>query len=128
MSPHQHQPEPGARAPMTDSPWFWLVLFVAGALAALVVIGPKHAYRQARLERMNDTREEILRRASSELPEAEDAANRELDTRAASRFTLGPLAVVLALILAVGAIVAGVVSFLRVDARREGRRRSKEET
>ncbi len=128
MSPHQNQPEPGGRAPISDSPWFWLVLFVTGALAALVVIGPKHAYRQARLERMNDTREEILRRASGELPEAEDAANRELDTRAASRFTLGPLAVLLALILAVGAIVAGVVSFLRVDARREGRRRPKEET
>jgi hypothetical protein len=124
MSPNQHENEP--HAPITDSPWFWLVLFVIGALAALVVIGPKHAYRQARLERMNDTREEIVRRASGELPEAEDAPNRELDARAASRFTLGPLAVALALILAIGAIVAGVVSFLRVDARRDGRRRPKE--
>lgn len=127
MSPNQRESEPRTRAPVTDSPWFWLVLFVAGALAALVAIGPKHAYRQARLERMNDTREEILRRAAGELPDAEDALNRELDTRAARRFTLGPLAVVLALILAVGATVAGVVSFLRVDARRHGRRRPKEE-
>ena len=65
--------------------------------------------------------------AAGELPDTEDALNRELDTRAARRFTLGPLAVVLALILAVGATVAGVVSFLRVDARRHGRRRPKEE-
>jgi hypothetical protein len=125
MSPDENIPRPSPAAPITDSPWFWLVLFVAGALMAIVVIGPKHAYRQARLERMNDSREQIARNEAGELPE-DDAPARELDARAARQFTLGPLAAVLALLLAVGAAALGVLAFLRADARRGARRRAKE--
>jgi hypothetical protein len=121
MSEIRQQPDNKRPAPLTDSPWFWLALFVGGALAAIVVIGPKHAYRQARLERMNDTREEIRRRAAGEVTEAEQSAERELDVHAARRYTLGPLAVVLSLLLASGAIVAGVIGYLRAAARRADR-------
>jgi len=43
--------------PLTDSPWFWLLLFATAALAALSVIGPKHLWRQARIERMQHARD-----------------------------------------------------------------------
>ena len=43
--------------PLTDSPWFWLLLFATAALAALSVIGPKHLWRQARIERMQHGRD-----------------------------------------------------------------------
>ncbi|HVU89846.1 MAG TPA: hypothetical protein VHD36_21125 [Pirellulales bacterium] len=125
MSERQHEPDKRPSAPLTDSPWFWLALFVCGALAAIVVIGPKHAYRQARLERMNDTREEIRRRAAGEVTEAEKAADHLLATHDARQHTLGPLAAALAILLAVGAIAAGVTGYLKADARRAERQERK---
>jgi hypothetical protein len=125
MSEAQHEPDQRSPTPLSDSPWFWLALFVGGALAAIVVIGPKHAYRQARLERMNDTREEIRRRAAGEVTEAEKAADHMLAAHEARQHTLGPLAAALAILLAVGAIVAGVTGYLRADARRADRQERK---
>ena len=42
---------------LSDSPWFWLLLFGAAAVAALAAIGPKHVRRQERLVRMQAARE-----------------------------------------------------------------------
>jgi hypothetical protein len=125
MSEAQHEPKRRPSTPLSDSPWFWLALFVTGALAAIVVIGPKHAYRQARLERMNDTREEIRRRAAGEVTEAEKAADHQLAAHEARQYTLGPLTAALAILLAVAAIVAGVTGYLRADARRAERQERK---
>ena len=107
--------------PVSDSPWFWLILFTASALAALVVVGPKYGYRQARLERMNNTREQMARRAAGAAIETDDpdALVTELPRDAARRFTLGPLATVLALVLAVAAAAAGVLGYLKSAARHQ---------
>lgn len=40
-----------ARAALTDSPWFWLMLFSAAGLFALLVLDQKYGPRQAQLER-----------------------------------------------------------------------------
>lgn len=43
--------------PLTDSPWFWLLLFGTMALIMLAAIEPKFARRQERLERMHASRQ-----------------------------------------------------------------------
>jgi len=40
-------PQPGR---LQDSPWFWLALFSATGLAALLLMGPKYAQRQRIIE------------------------------------------------------------------------------
>ncbi len=58
--------------PLTDSPWFWLGLFAVTGLLGLWAIGPKNAQRQARLERMHDTRTRVqVERSGGELPETD---------------------------------------------------------
>ena len=49
-------PEPGKQSP-TDSPWFWLNIFVVGALAALMLTAPKYNWRQPQIERQFQARE-----------------------------------------------------------------------
>ena len=44
---------------LVENPWFWVMLFGCTASVGVVVIGPKHAARQARIERMSDTRTRI---------------------------------------------------------------------
>ena len=76
---------------------------------AVVVVGPKYAYRQARLERMNNTREQIASGAVGEAVETSDPdlLITELPRDASRRFTLGPLAAVLAILLALAAVARG---------------------
>jgi len=108
------------RRPVTDSPWFWLVLFLVAALGAIIVVSPKHAHRQARLERMNETRDQIARRAAGMTPAIEESDEFMDVAREPSRpFTLGPLAIALSILLALSAVAAGVVSYLRSASRRE---------
>ncbi len=45
------------RAPITDSPWFWAYLFATGALLALLLAGPKYAWRQTQIERQYTARQ-----------------------------------------------------------------------
>lgn len=42
---------------VTDSPLFWLPVFLVGALVALVLTVPKYSWRQPQLERINQARE-----------------------------------------------------------------------
>src|SRR5690349_1175492 len=44
---------------LTDSPWFWLMVFCATAMVAVTVIGPKYAVRMARKERMMNANQTI---------------------------------------------------------------------
>jgi len=50
---------------LSENPWFWLMLFGSLGAVGVVVIGPKHAARQARLERMAETHERV--RAAKDL-------------------------------------------------------------
>lgn len=64
---------PTARPPITDSPWFWLLLFSAAGIACLMLIAPKYWPRQRRLEMQYLAREEILRRQAEGEPLAREA-------------------------------------------------------
>jgi hypothetical protein len=45
---------------VTESPWFWLMLFSAAALVGTTTIAPKYAVREARRERMAEARDTIV--------------------------------------------------------------------
>lgn len=48
------------RPPITDSPWFWVMLFALMALGAIVAIGGKYGRRQAGIERQFQARQRIV--------------------------------------------------------------------
>ena len=49
--------------PVTDSPWFWIALFGAMGLAALLAVSPKYGQRQAAIERKYQARQQMARSA-----------------------------------------------------------------
>jgi hypothetical protein len=50
------------RVPITDSPWFWVLVFSSAGAICLAVITPQYFARQRRLEMQFLAREEILER------------------------------------------------------------------
>jgi len=54
--------ETPSRAALTDSPWFWVMVFAAMGVVLLLVIMPKYSKRQSRLELQYQARQEIHRR------------------------------------------------------------------
>jgi hypothetical protein len=52
-----------AAGPITESPWFWVLLFANVAIIGGVLIAPKYNRRQATLERKFETRREVARQA-----------------------------------------------------------------
>ncbi len=61
MSQPSHESR-GPRPAWTDSHWFWLMAFCAIGALALLVISPRYAARQRRLEMQFQARREIERR------------------------------------------------------------------
>jgi hypothetical protein len=55
-------PPTAPRPPITDSLWFWLVVYGSMAVVALAAIAPKHAKRQERIDRMGQARQEVWRK------------------------------------------------------------------
>jgi hypothetical protein len=51
-----------ARPPVTDSPWFWAMLFCAAGAGILLLMAPRYSKRQTRLEMQYYARQEIARR------------------------------------------------------------------
>ncbi len=51
-----------ALSALTDSPWFWVLLFSAAGIVFLLAFSPKYAERQRRLEMQYYARQEIARR------------------------------------------------------------------
>ncbi len=62
-----------APAPVTDSPWFWVLLFSAAGIVCLLLIAPQYGKRQRRLEMQYMAREEMLRRQAAGEPAAREA-------------------------------------------------------
>ncbi|HZZ28354.1 MAG TPA: hypothetical protein VFE46_10170 [Pirellulales bacterium] len=106
---------------VTDSPWFWVMLFSLAGLAALFTIGPKFERREASIEEKFHARERGLGREAIDAASG-DAAPTATDAPANQQnsappwqpiFTLTPIAFVLAAI----AIVA-MFNVLRFHRRR----------
>jgi len=51
-----------------ESPWVWTMLFAVCGLILLMAIGPKHARRQTRLDRMADARHQAFLRRGQQQP------------------------------------------------------------
>jgi hypothetical protein len=51
-----------SRSPLSDSPWFWVMIFCAAGVVFLLVISPQYGKRQRRLEMQYYARQEIERR------------------------------------------------------------------
>jgi hypothetical protein len=47
------------RPPVTDSPWFWVMIFALMAVGALAAIGGKYGRRQATIERQFQARTRV---------------------------------------------------------------------
>jgi hypothetical protein len=97
------------KSPLTDSPWFWVLLFSLMGLGALAAISGKYGQRQSRLERQYQARERIAEDTVG------DPALREYSSPAGTLIPLWPLAVVLGGV----AMTAGVM--LMRERRGRGR-------
>ncbi|HVC93251.1 MAG TPA: hypothetical protein VND64_06145 [Pirellulales bacterium] len=58
---------------LSDSPWFWFLLFGSMALAMLTAIEPKFTRRYERLERMHQARNQVALRTAA--PHGEQEAD-----------------------------------------------------
>jgi hypothetical protein len=96
---------------LSDSPWFWLLMFGAAALAALAVIGPKHVRRQERLVRMQAARDRLQAAPVQAAPAAAGSQSAVSDpaqgTVEPPHVSVRPLMVFLASALFVAALAAG---------------------
>jgi hypothetical protein len=80
-------------SPVTDSPWYWVLIFALAALVGIFTIGPKFERRQEIVETKFHARERAQKRESLEQPAGQAGSSSE---RPWSRiFTLGPLVVVI---------------------------------
>ena len=88
-----------ARAPITDSPWFWVTLFSLMGLVALAAMHRKYGYMQSRIERRYQVNERIAEDAT------EDPGRREYATPQATIIPLWPLAIALGCVATVAAVM-----------------------
>lgn len=76
-------PQPDPPGGWAESPWIWLGMFAAVGLLALLVVMPKYAQRQGRLEQRYQHRIEVAQRLATKVPTS--AA-----TEGAAETTAGP--------------------------------------
>jgi len=101
------------RSSLSDSPWYWVLVFSLMALAALAAISGKYGRRQANIERQYQARERIAEKQATENNPPGDArlnnseARRPLATPGDQLIPLWPLAILLGLV----AIVAAAMLF-----------------
>ncbi|HEV3022630.1 MAG TPA: hypothetical protein VGX76_09180 [Pirellulales bacterium] len=98
-----------ARAkPLTDSPWFWLLLFGSMAMAMSVAVQPRFARRYERLERMHQARVQVALRSNTlvgETPDGQGESPAEDSTLNSSGGSLAVLRYVLAGLIFLSALV-----------------------
>jgi len=96
------------KTPITDSPWFWAMLFCAAGMMFLLAIWPQYAARQRRLEMQYLAREEIVRRqATGERAAREPGDEGEAPPPAVGELMIPiwPLGLLLAALFAVSAML-----------------------
>jgi hypothetical protein len=117
---------PAKTAPVTDSPWYWALIFALAALAAIFTIGPKFERRQEVIETKFHGRERAQGRESKEQPTA-DAVN--TDAHPWSRiFTLGPLILTITFIALVAFAAVARLQKRRLEDLRQQNNGSSSET
>jgi hypothetical protein len=92
---------PSDRPPLTDSPWFWVLLFSVVGLIAVAAISGQYGKRQARLERQYQARERIAEGTIGE------AGQREYASPERTLIPLWPLALVLGGVGIASAVMLG---------------------
>jgi hypothetical protein len=92
--------------PITDLPWFWVLLFSLMALVALFSIGGKYGRRQSGIERQYQARERIAEGVADSSNVAADGEPRpDYATPGHTLVPLWPLAAVLSAI----ALISGLM-------------------
>jgi len=81
--------------PISDSPLFWVTVFVAFGIVGLVVIGPRYEPRQLRLERKSQGHQRAAQIAAGKEPTVPVSTANNL------RITLAPLIGLLSVVLVV---------------------------
>jgi hypothetical protein len=111
---------PAKTAPVTDSPWYWALIFALAALAAIFTIGPKFERRQEVIETKFHGRERAQGRESKE-QSTTNAANP--DAHPWSRiFSLGPLILTITIIALVAFAAVARLQKRRLEDLREQNR------
>ncbi len=99
------------RSSITDSPWFWVLLFALVALVLLAAMSRKYDLRQANIERNYQARERVAEKITAENNPADVARINDLEARRPYAapgdrlIKLWPLAILLGLISVVAAIM-----------------------
>ena len=99
-------PHGNSTAPITDSPWFWVLLFSAFGLILLGLFSGQYGKRQARLERQYQARERIAEGALGD-GAASNADRREYATPENTLVPLWPLSVALCGAMVLAATMLG---------------------
>ncbi len=105
-SPPPNNPQSEIRnpkSPLTDSPWFYTLVFSLMALFALLVIGPKYGNRQSSLERNYQARTRVTEDMARNNSTGEARTNEVAEPRAYASpsdtlIPLWPLATILVLV------------------------------
>jgi hypothetical protein len=87
------------KAPITDSPWFWVLLFSLMGIVALVAISGQYGKRQARLEKQYQARERVVENAVA------DPNRREYSSPQATLIPIWPLAAGLGAVVVFAAVM-----------------------
>ena len=104
MTPDSDRGDGPKTRPITDSPFFWLLLFVLVGSLGVVAISPKYAIRQSRIERRFEARQDVVERVSrgEEAPAAVEVQSDPI-RQTQPRSSLAPLLLALAILAVIGA-------------------------
>ena len=102
-------PLPPPRESIADSPWFWVGLFAGMALLALIVVAPKYAQRQGRIEQRHENRQRMAEEQQGVVARDPAAADGTQPTQpglreARARTSLLPLLLFVGLVLCVSLV------------------------
>jgi hypothetical protein len=97
---------PPVNPPITDSPWFWVLLFSAVGLILMLLFSGQISKRQSRLDRQYQARDRVQDQAIG------DPARREYSSPENTLIPIWPLAVTL-----ITAILVSVVMLVRRQRR-----------